>query len=73
MKHHHFDDGFDLEPDDLPPPLSSRIEHLSRKWAEEEEEQRSRHHRRANARRRIEDWREERSINRMLEDDLDLE
>lgn len=71
MRHQHYNDGFDGEADDLPPPLSSRIEQLSRKWAEEEEEQRARFHRRTAARRRIEDWRDELSIRRQYEDELD--
>jgi hypothetical protein len=72
MKRHRPDDGFDYEMDDLPPPLSSRIDHMSRKWAEEEAENRGRHNRRAMTRRRIEDWREDRSLQRALDDDLDL-
>lgn len=73
MRHHHYDDGYDADAEDLPPPLSSRIEQLSRKWAEEEEEQRGRLHRRTATRRRIEDWRDERSLRRQFEDEIDAD
>lgn len=71
MKHHRYDDGFESELDDLPPPLSSRIDHMSRKWAEEEAGHRGRHHRRAMSRRRIEDWQEEQLLQRDLDDELE--
>jgi hypothetical protein len=73
MKHHRYDDGFDSELDDMPPPLSSRIDHMSRKWTEEEAEHRGRHNRRAMSRRRIEDWQEAQSLQRQLDDDFDVD
>jgi hypothetical protein len=69
MTHYRYHDGLDFESDDLPPALSSRLEQLSRKWAEEERERRSRPSRRT--RRRIEDWREARSLARQFDVDLD--
>ena len=64
----------DLDPDfdDLPRTVSAHIEHLSRKWAEDGERQ-SRHQRHVITRRRIEDWREERELQRQFDDELDIE
>jgi hypothetical protein len=73
MRRHRQDDGFEYEMGDLPPPLSSRIDHMSRKWAEEEAEHRGRHNRRAMTRRRIEVWREEQALQHPLDDDLELD
>jgi hypothetical protein len=70
----HFDDAFEAEAveadDHLPPPLSSRIAQLSRKWTNDDEDRRAGRPQRR-ARRRIEDWREARSLARDLEDDFD--
>ena len=64
----------ELDPDfdDLPQTVPAHVEHLSRKWAEDEQRQ-SRHQRHVLTRRRIEDWREERDLQRQFEDDLDVE
>lgn len=71
MKHSHHEDDFDGDLDDLSPAVSSHIEHLSRKWADEEARH-GRQVRRGLTRRRIEDWREERDLRRAFEDfDLD--
>jgi hypothetical protein len=59
------DDYLEPELDDLPPPLSSRIQHLSRKWMDDEEARPGRPHRRA--RRRIED---RRALSQDREDEL---
>ncbi len=70
MKHHDSGDGdFD---DELPANVSSHIEHLSRKWAEDEERH-PRQQRHVLTRRRIEDWREEQALRRQFEDDLEID
>jgi len=70
MKQQHYDQGSDFESEDLPPTLTSRIEQLTRKWAEEEQHRNPRHPQRTLARRRIEDWRDDRVLRRQLDDDL---
>lgn len=72
MKHNANTDELDPEFDDLPETVSAHIEHLSRKWAEDEERH-TRHQRHAVTRRRIEDWREERDLQRQFDDELDLD
>lgn len=72
MKHQLEPDDLDPEFDDLPQGVSPHIEHLSRKWAEDAERQ-GRHQRHGLTRRRIEDWREERELQRQFDDDLELE
>ncbi|MFU8816628.1 MAG: hypothetical protein ACNA7W_14865, partial [Pseudomonadales bacterium] len=64
--HDHADDDFDT--DEIPLVLSSRIDQLSRRWSEEEDRP-DRPLRRT--RRRIEEWREEQSLKRQFDDDLD--
>lgn len=71
MDNDHDDDDLDFESDDFPPALSSRVDQLSRRWSGEEAERRNRHHHRA--RRRIEDWREQQSLKRELEGDIEAE
>jgi hypothetical protein len=73
MKRHRHADSLDDEMHDLPPPLSSRIDYMSRKWAEEEAEHRGRHNRRAMSRRRFEDWQERLAPLPEPEDDADLD
>lgn len=69
---HLYDDADAFDSDDLTPALTARITHLSRKWAEEEDGgRRSRHMRRAEVRRRIEDWRDDRSLSNQLDDLLE--
>jgi hypothetical protein len=63
------DDDFDLEGDELPPPLSSRIQHLSRKWTDEKDGRVGRVHRRT--RRRLEDWRDARALAREFDGEID--
>ena len=65
-------DDPDPDFDDLPRTVSAHIEHLSRKWAEDEERH-TRHQRHGMTRRRIEDWREERELQRQFDDELDIE
>ncbi len=72
MKHSQYEEEFDVDLDDLGPGAASHLEHLTRKWAEDEQRH-NRQIRRGLTRRRIEDWREERALQREMEDDYDLD